>query len=216
MIRTLVFSAICTAFACTAIPGPALSSPNLNMSEGVPPAAIPASREGLVAANPGGEVTVLALLDYEDVGTQLIGEKLKEFTRRNPDIQLVVRPLAQRGPLSTMTAKAAYAAARQGKFAELHDALLHDPGSHTWLSIRNMAPLVGLNWDRFQTDFESPQVAAAVEANVKFASGLKLQDGPVFIAGERVWSEPWNKVDFARLAQEARAAKAIVTAARTQ
>src|SRR2546423_11664152 len=108
------------------------------------------------------------------------------------------------GPLSTVSAKAAIAAAKQGKFAAFHAALLSDSGSHTWYAIRDLAAVVGLDWDRMRADMDAPELAAAVEANSKLAETLKITDSPVFIAGGRIIAEPWNKLDLGRLGAAAR------------
>jgi len=158
----------------------------------------------LVAANPEGTATIVAFVDYQSVGAQALHAKLADVLKVNKDLRLVVKPWSMLGPLSTVSAKAVIAAAKQGKFAAFHAALLSDPGSHTWYAIRDLAAVVGLDWGRMQADMDAAETAQAVDANTKLAETLKITDSPVFIAGGRILPEPWNKLDLGHLAAAAR------------
>lgn len=195
MIRAFVLAAIGT-----------LSILSFSASAADAPAA-PQAGPDLVAANPGGATTLIALLDYEDLSTQMLRQKLGDFIKSNRDIRVVVKPWASNGALARLSAKVAYAAERQGKFAAFHDAMLADSGAHTYFSFRDMTPVLGLDWERMQKDLDDPKVGEAVDANGKYAESQGVKSGPAFVAGARVFNTPWNQVDFAQIATEARAAK---------
>jgi protein-disulfide isomerase len=87
-------------------------------------------------------------------------------------VTLVFRhfPVVSKHPRSRRLAHAAEAAALQGRFWEMHDALYADQGHlddpHLWQRARTL----GLDLDRFEADRRSDAVAARVERD--FRSGI--------------------------------------------
>lgn len=171
-----------------------------------PEAVAPASATDLVAANPAGSTTVVAVINYESAAGRMMGERLAAFARANPEIRIVVRPVAGGSPLSEFLAKAAYAAARQGRFQAFHEASLAAPIANTWYSLRDSAPLLGLDWQRFQQDFMDPKLIEEVRANGKFAEEHKLA-APGFVAGGQAFGASWDKMDLTPVAAAAKASR---------
>lgn len=210
MVRVFILAAFGAVFAMSAVPvftSQAAEAPAAKAA----PKADPSPGPPLVAANPDGGASLVALIDYEDPSAQLLRDKLAAFSKSNKDIKLVVKPWASYGPLSRLSAKAAYAAERQGKFAAFHAAIMNDPGSHTYLSLRDLSFAHGLDWDRLAKDLDDPKVGEAVDANVKLAASLKVTCGPAFVAGTQVFNDPWNKLDFAAMARAAKSGGAVAS-----
>lgn len=168
--------------------------------------ALPAAAQTaeLVAANPNGASTLIAVINYENIAGKPVYDRLAAFARANPNIKLVVKPVAGAGPLSEFLAKAAYAAARQGKFPAFHDAAISAPQANTYYSLRDSAPVIGLDWARFQKDFQDPAIADEVRANTAFAAENKIASPPAFVAGGQVFSGPWDRLDLAKIAAAAK------------
>lgn len=200
---TLFVFALAPALTSQAAEAPAAKAPAAKAE----PKADPTPGPPLIAANADGAFSLVALIDYEAPGTQLLVQKIAAFTKANRDIKLMVKPWASNGPLARLSAKAAYAAQRQGKFAAFHQAMLADPGSHTYFSLRDLCNAVGLDWQKLAADLDDPKVAEAVDANTKQAESLKVAAGPAFVAGTQVFNDPWNKLDFTAIAAAARRAK---------
>ncbi|MBX7199939.1 MAG: DsbA family protein [Rhodospirillaceae bacterium] len=178
--------------------------------------AVPSATE-MVVANPGGKAAVTAIIDYQGHPLHPMRDQLSAFTKENPDIALVIKPWASGGPLSRFAAKAAYAAAKQGKLSEFHAAMLSDLGPHTWYSLRNAAPAFGLDWKRFEADFSNEALDRQVEEDARSIAALKITNSPAFVAGGRVFNDPWDKINFAQIAEAARHTKgAGAAAARAQ
>jgi len=80
-------------------------------------------------------------------------------------------PVTSKHPRARVLAAAAEAAAKQGKFWEMHDSLLEDQGHlddpHLW----ERARLIGLDLDRFEADRRSAEAAERVERD--FNSGIR-------------------------------------------
>ncbi len=75
-------------------------------------------------------------------------------------------PLVHKHPNSMSAAKAALAAAAQGKFHEMHDTLFaKDPDDQTRDGVIAMAKELGLNVDKFQSDYDAaePTVKASMD-----------------------------------------------------
>lgn len=176
--------------------------------------AVTVSADDMVVANPNGKATVIAVVDYQDYGLHMLRDRLSAFANENPDIKMVVKPWASGGPLSRFAAKAAYAAAKQGKLPEFHAAMISDLGPHTWYSLRNAAPAFGLDWKRFESDFADQALDRRVDADARAIAELRLSTSPSFIAGGRVFRDPWNKIDLAQVAQTARQEKGADAIAR--
>ena len=80
-------------------------------------------------------------------------------------------PVVSKHPRARVLAAAVEAAALQGSFWEMHDALFADQGHldppHLWERARRL----GLDLERFETDRRSDEVAARVERD--FRSGVR-------------------------------------------
>ena len=94
-------------------------------------------------------------------------------------------PVRSKHPRAWACACAAEAAARQGRFWELHDALYGDPGRlddpHLWQRAREL----GLELDRFEADRRSERVAGRVRRD--FEAGIRagvVTTPTLFVDGE--------------------------------
>ena len=80
-------------------------------------------------------------------------------------------PVVSKHPRARALAHAAEAAARQGRFWEMHNSLMEDQGHledpHLWERCR----VLGLDLDRFEADRRSQMVAERVERD--FRSGIR-------------------------------------------
>jgi protein-disulfide isomerase len=80
-------------------------------------------------------------------------------------------PVVSKHPRARALAHAAEAAARQGRFWELHDSLMDDQGHledpHLWERCR----LLGIDLERFEADRRSEAVAERVQRD--FRSGIR-------------------------------------------
>ncbi len=95
-------------------------------------------------------------------------------------------PVTSKHPRARVLAAAAEAAGLQGRFWEMHDALLEDQGHlddpHLWERARRF----GLDIERFESDRRSEALAARVERD--FRSGIRagVASTPTqFVGGER-------------------------------
>ncbi len=126
--------------------------------------------------------------DFQCPGCSGMAPIIKEFLRLHPEIQLVYRHF----PLSfhenaMLAAEASEAAAAQGKFWEMHDALFTNA---EWKSLSNAnarkrmseyAAAIGLDVARFDADLDNHTYQARVQRDLAEAEALQLQGTPSFI-----------------------------------
>jgi protein-disulfide isomerase len=94
-------------------------------------------------------------------------------------------PIREKHPRAEATARAAEAAARQGRYWEMHDLLFERFAAVSDEDLRGYAAELGLDVDRFDADVADPALAEAIEADrqVGLAAGVDGTPG-LFIDGE--------------------------------
>ena len=170
-----------------------------------------AKQEGLlrdpdspVAGNPGGDVTVVEFFDYRCGYCRAVAGTVAQLVSGDPGVRLVYKELPILGPESVMAAQAALAARAQGKYSQLHEALMKVSGPLGWDVVARIAAGVGLDVDRLKRDMQAPEASAAIERNRALARELGISGTPAFVVGNEVAA---GALDVARL-------KALVTRAR--
>ena len=134
-------------------------------------------------------VTVVEYADFECLNCArafpLLVKYLEEF---RGTLRLVFRhyPLTWEHPASSLAARAAEAAARQGKFWEMHDELFRNPGMLHREALYAHAASAGLDIGRFGTDIEDAALVDRIQRDV--ASGRRSSVGATptfFVDGAR-------------------------------
>ncbi|WP_026403760.1 Na+/H+ antiporter NhaA [Actinomadura rifamycini] len=103
-----------------------------------------------------------------------------------------------------LAAEAAEAAARQGRFWEMHDALLADQGDLQADDLRGHATRVGLDLARFARDMDARAGAAHVAADIESADLSTVAGTPTFFVNGR---RHHGAYDIASLSAAIRAAR---------
>jgi protein-disulfide isomerase len=100
-------------------------------------------------------------------------------------------PLTQRHPNALAAAKAAEAANVQGKFWEMHDKLYENQAS--WETVGDplstfsqYAKDLGLDEDKFKTDYQSSAINEQINADIKAGNDLKVTGTPTYILDGKV------------------------------
>lgn len=104
-------------------------------------------------------------------------------------------PIFSAHPNALAAARAAEAADLQGKYWEMHDILYQQ--QQTWSSIQNPQPQfevyarqIGLNVEKYKTDFKSSLVNNRVQADLKEGERLKVDSTPTFFLDGKKISTP--------------------------
>jgi protein-disulfide isomerase len=160
-------------------------------------APVPPLRDDDHVRGPDGAPLVVEYADFECHFCRLTDRRLAGLPVRR-----VFRhfPVRSKHPRAWAAACAAEAAARQGRFWELHDSLYADPGRlddpHLW----ERAQRLSLDLDRFEVDRRSEETAARVRRD--FQDGIRagvVTTPTLFVDGEAHPGVPDERV-LARLA----------------
>jgi protein-disulfide isomerase len=135
-------------------------------------------------------VTLVVFTDFECPFCAKAADTLRDLVRSYPDhVALVFKnyPLESH-PKAELAARAGFAAARQGKFWEMHDTLFSAQGTElTRERIDIMAIGLGLDLDRFTEDLASTAATAAIEADRRLGDELQVDSTPgIFVNGRPV------------------------------
>ncbi|MCA0402983.1 MAG: DsbA family protein [Proteobacteria bacterium] len=134
-----------------------------------------------VAGNPKAPVTIVEFFDYQCIHCKKMAPVISELLKKNGNVKVVYKEFPIFGKSSELASKAALAAAMQGKYLALHEALIKQDGRLNEQMIMDAAKNAGLNVEKLKADMESKTVADELEANRKLAENLHLMGTPAFI-----------------------------------
>jgi protein-disulfide isomerase len=181
--------------------------------EGLSRAAITANAEALfrdpadpAIGNPRGAVTVVEFFDPRCAYCKRMRPVVEDLLRRQRDVRWVMKDLPILGPASVLASRALLAAQRQGKYAELHDALLKLREEPAEPVLRREAERAGLDWARLKRDMDDPAVQRRLDANTRLAQALQIQGTPAMVVGEALVPGAVDLASLERLVAEARTA----------
>jgi protein-disulfide isomerase len=146
-----------------------------------------------VAGNAKGKVTVVEFFDYQCPHCVDMDPIFTTLLKSNPDVRLVYKEFPIRGAISTYAAKAALAANLQGKYKQLHEALMQSAKDLNEAKILELAKSQGLDVAKLKADMEGPVVAAQIKGTYKLAQDIGIYGTPaIFVAS----SNGQGAIDF--------------------
>jgi len=150
---------------------------------GGPPLAAPVDDADHIRGAPSALVTLVEYADFECLNCArafpLLVRYLEEF---RGTLRVVFRhfPLGWEHPASALAARAAEAAARQGKFWEMHDELFRNPGMLHREALHAHAASIDLDLARFSADLDDPQLVARIERDITSGRASSVNATPTF------------------------------------
>lgn len=139
-----------------------------------------------VAGNPKGDVTVVEFFDYRCPYCKRTVNELRRLVGDDPNLRLVYKEFPILGPESLYASRMAIASNEQGKYLQLHDALMAHRGKFDQKSVLDIARKVGLDIDRLLTDMQKPEVDALIKENRVIADRLAINGTPAMVIGDEV------------------------------
>jgi protein-disulfide isomerase len=139
-----------------------------------------------VLGNPRGDVTVVEFFDYRCPYCKSVAKTFIALFENDGNVRLVLKEFPILGAESEFAAKAALAAQRQGKYRELHLALMTFKGQLTADDVRRLAGDVGIDVARLEQDMQSPDIAATINRNYALAEALGIKGTPAFVVGKEL------------------------------
>jgi protein-disulfide isomerase len=139
-----------------------------------------------VAGNPNGDVSVVEFFDYNCPYCRRALHDVVKLINDDGKVRLVLKELPILSDDSVAAAKLALASNKQGKYFEMHQKLLSQPGKADKEKALRIAKDLGLDTDQLQKDAEDPDIKKALDEAKDLAQKLSLKGTPLFLIGDRV------------------------------
>ncbi|HWL70358.1 MAG TPA: DsbA family protein [Geminicoccus sp.] len=138
-----------------------------------------------VAANPDGDVTLVEFMDYHCGYCRRMMPTLRDLVGKDKGVRFVLKEFPILGPDSVVAARAAVAARNQGRYWDMHLALMESEDI-SLDGVRAVAAGLGLDVARLEADMNSPQTEQVLAADMELARKLGLRGTPAFVLGGEI------------------------------
>ena len=137
-----------------------------------------------VLGNPAGDVTVVEFLDYRCPYCKAMHQSIADMIAADGNVRVVVKEFPILGDDSLFAARAALAAGKQGKYSEMHTALMTFKGKLSAKDVENIALGLALDVAKLKEDMVAPEVDQELQQNYNLAETLGINGTPAFIIGD--------------------------------
>ena len=134
-----------------------------------------------VIGNPKGNVTMVEFFDYQCIHCKKMAPTISELVKKDKNLRVIYKEFPIFGKSSELASQAALAAAMQGKYMQMHEALLKVEKRLDTKVVMDTAKSLGLNMTKLQKDMESKEVTDQLEANRQLAEKMHLMGTPAFV-----------------------------------
>lgn len=137
-----------------------------------------------VLGNPDGTIAVVEFFDYNCPYCKRVAPDVLELINTDSEIKLVYREWPILGENSVFAARAALAAREQGKYEEMHWALMSLRQANPETVLAAAADL-GLDLQKLQTDMQSEKIDQHIGMSMQLADALGFSGTPSFVIGDQ-------------------------------
>ncbi len=134
-----------------------------------------------VVGNPKGNVTLVEFFDYQCIHCIKMAPTIANLIKKDSNLRVIYKEFPIFGKSSEVASKAALAAGLQGKYIQMHDALLKVGKRLDDKIVLATAKSIGLDMTKLKQDMESKEVTEQLEANRQLAEKMHLMGTPAFI-----------------------------------
>lgn len=159
-----------------------------------------------IIGNPKGDVTIVEFFDYNCGYCKKALEPIKKLVEADKNIRFIMKEYPILAPSSTTAAKAALAANKQGKYKEVHDALMENKGALSDDSIVEMAVKAGADKEKLKKDMESAEIKTQLDEIRALGNEIGAHGTPTFVIGDKVIPGAMELDEMKKLVDEYRAA----------
>jgi protein-disulfide isomerase len=138
-----------------------------------------------MAGNPKGDVTIVEFMDYNCPFCKKASADIARLIASDPNVKVVFQEFANLSAASEGVAKVTVAARAQGKYYELHRALMDAKGQLTDVRAFEIAAKLGLDIAKLKRDAAAAETKAIVSNAHNLAAKLSIENTPMFLIGDR-------------------------------
>ena len=135
--------------------------------------------------NPKGDVIVVEFFDYNCPYCRKAAPDLAKLVASDRNVKVVFQEFPNFSAASAAVSHIVLAAKRQGKYYELHRALLDLTGPTNEARAYEIAAKLGLDVARLKQDAALPEVKRALASARTVVARLNLEGTPMFLVGDR-------------------------------
>lgn len=139
-----------------------------------------------IIGNPEGTKVLVEFFDFSCGFCHRVHPAIKEIVANNPDVKVVAKPMTFLSPASKYAAKVALAAAEQGKFAEVYNALFEFEGRLSESKIDELVSGLGLDMEKIKTDMNSQKVEKTLSDTADLAAKISVSGVPTMIFNNKI------------------------------
>lgn len=148
--------------------------------------------------------TIVEFFDYNCPYCKRAAADVKALLAADSDVRVVYREWPILGEASVFAARAALAARAQGKYEEMHWALMELRGRAEEASVLAAARDIGLDVDQLLVDMQSEEITAHITASRGLAQDLGFTGTPAFVIGQALVPGAVGLSDLQSLVAQAR------------
>ncbi len=138
-----------------------------------------------VGGNPNGDITVVEFFDYNCGYCKRGLHDVIKLVESDPKVRVVFKELPILSKGSEEASRVAIAAGRQGKYWDMHKAMLEAKGQMNEANALAIATKLGLDIDKLKQDMASPEVEAEIKKSEALAKKMGVNGTPHFLVGDR-------------------------------
>ncbi len=138
-----------------------------------------------IAGNPNGDITVVELFDYKCGDCKRSLHDLNKLVESDPKVRVVFKELPILSKGSEEASRVAIAAGKQGKYWDVHRAMLESKGAMNEASALAIATKLGLDIEKLKKDMTSPEVETEIKKSEALAKKMGVNGTPHFLVGDR-------------------------------
>lgn len=150
-----------------------------------------------VAGNPDGDITVVEFFDYNCGYCKRGFGDIAKLVESDKNVRVVFKEFPILRDESEQASKVALAAKNQGKYWEVHRALISSKGLVNEAVALKAAEGLGLDMVKLKADMASPEIKAELDRVKELARTLQINGTPHFLVGDRaIGGAPENLYDI--------------------
>ncbi len=152
------------------------------------------------------DLKVVEFLDYSCPDCRQIHPIIKEALQKDGRVTYIPRPLPSSDAQSVKTAQLVYAAGKQGRFIDVHNALIENFQNGSGAIKSHIPP--DIDRAKLEEDAKDEAILKTIARNGEVYMKLGRDSVPTFLIGKKIIYVPEDKIptveDFLRMFNEAR------------
>lgn len=139
-----------------------------------------------VGGNPDGDVTIVEFFDYHCGYCKRVHPTMQGVLKGDSKIRIAYKQMPILTPNSRVAAAGALAAMRQGKYIEMHNALMEARGELTKDRVLQIAAGLKLDTEKLARDMTAPDITQEIDRSLELAKALGIDGTPAFVIGNKL------------------------------